>query len=108
MRNPRKSRRDDYLDGQKYHSQIGNPGEKVLASKLGDGDAAKLIAPLFGIYELRLADAHPSSEDIKESFKKLGIDPKSPHVMQGRDLLHACVSALIDIAKVIKCAFHPS
>jgi len=26
VRNPSKSRRDDYSDAQKYHSQIGNPG----------------------------------------------------------------------------------
>jgi hypothetical protein len=68
--------------------------ERVLSSKLGQEAASRLMAPLFGIYDLRLGDAHLPRSDQEEAFRMIGIPADAPFVHQGRLLIHACVSAL--------------
>lgn len=53
-----------------------------------------ICTPLFGINKLRQADAHLPSRSLDESLAKAGIDQSLPPVLQGRDLLTACVTAL--------------
>ena len=75
--------------------------EKVLASKIEPNVARAILTPLAGIYELRLADAHLPSGEYASGFEMAGVDRNQPHVMQGRDLLHASVSALYRISETV-------
>ena len=76
--------------------------EKVLASKIEPSLARAMLAPLVGVYELRLADAHLPSAEYEGAFEMAGVDRVAPLVMQGRDLVYACVSALHEIGGVIE------
>ena len=53
-----------------------------------------MLAPLFGAYELRLADAHMPKGEIEESLAKVEIDPLAVPIAQGFQLLHSCVAAI--------------
>lgn len=75
--------------------------ENVLAKYVEPEKARLLLSPLVGIYELRHADAHLPSSELKESFGLVRVDDSMPFVFQGYMLLHACVSSLYGIAKVI-------
>ncbi len=76
--------------------------ERLLATKIEPVTARKMLGPLAGIYDLRLADAHLSGANIKDSLALVGIDDSAPFICQGYQLLHACVTTLIQIAKVIE------
>jgi hypothetical protein len=75
--------------------------EKVLATAMSEQFAYKALAPLHGIYNLRLADAHITSKDLDEAYKLAQVDRALPFVMQGRDLLITCVSVLHGIAYLL-------
>ena len=75
--------------------------ENVLSKWIEPEQARSILSPLVGIYELRHADAHLPSSELKESLGLVGVDDSMPFVFQGYMLLHACVSSLYDIAKVI-------
>jgi hypothetical protein len=76
--------------------------QKVLATVIGDKQAHALMGPLHGIYNLRLADAHVPSQDLDEAYALCHVDKTVPFVMQGRDLLIACVNSLYKIAAAFK------
>ena len=76
--------------------------EKVLATVIGEKSAKELLGPLHGIYNLRLADAHVASEDLDKAYALARVDRTLPFVMQGRDLLVTCVTALYTIADAVK------
>jgi hypothetical protein len=79
--------------------------EKVLASVTGDAAAHTALGPFHGIYNLRLADAHvPSKNDLDAAYELARVDRTLPFVMQGRDLLIACVSSLHTIADLLQTA----
>lgn len=63
--------------------------ERLLSTKLAKAEAGKLMSPLFGIYDLRLADAHLGSARIESGRMRTGIDDTLPAPMQGRQLLHS-------------------
>ena len=65
--------------------------EKVLATKIDPADARKMLGPLVGVYELRLADAHLPSDAVDDAMRLIGVDDSSPFVMQGYQLIHAAV-----------------
>jgi len=76
--------------------------EKVVATVIDEKRAHAALGPLHGIYNLRLADAHVfSKNELDEAYKLIHVHKTLPFVMQGRDLLIACVSCLHLIAKVI-------
>ena len=79
--------------------------EKTLATKVGDEKARELMGPLFGIYELRLADAHLAAEDVESSIRLAGVDERSPFVTQGYQLLHSFVGTIYRVCKVIEEQF---
>ena len=74
--------------------------ENVLATYVAPEKARSLLSPLVGIYELRHADAHLPSSELRESLNLVGVDDNAPFVFQGFMLLHACVSSLYSIAEV--------
>lgn len=76
--------------------------EKLVASRLSEDVASKMMAPLFGIYDLRLADAHLGSSKIASGLKRAGVDDTLPHAMQGRQLLQSTIDTLHAIMQAIK------
>lgn len=76
--------------------------ERLVAQRIGDENARKLLGPLVGIYELRLADAHLPSSDVDDAIRLVGIDPTAPTVHQGFQLLDACVASIHQIAQALK------
>ena len=73
--------------------------EKLLATKMGDMRAHRLMSPMFAIYELRLADAHLPSDEVASWLKLLRIDDKEPFVQQGYRMFDACVGTIYAICK---------
>ena len=76
--------------------------ENVLAKYVEPERARSLLSPLVGIYELRHADAHLPSSELKESFDLVNVDDSMPFVFQGHMILHTCVSSLYGIANVFR------
>lgn len=76
--------------------------ENLLASKIPKEDARRIMSPFFGIYELRHGDAHLPSSEIEESFKLIEIDRNQSTVIQGYQMLFACVDNLHEILSILK------
>ena len=77
--------------------------ESVLGTVIDPRDAAGIMAPLFGAYDLRLADAHLPSSNIEDAFERVNAERATPWIQQGARLLHAVVSSLTQIGS----AFEP-
>ncbi len=75
--------------------------EKFLGTLVSAADARSAMGPLFGAYELRVADAHLSSEKLKESLQLLKIDPNAASIDQGFQLLTAVSEAIRQIGGII-------
>ena len=76
--------------------------EKLLATRMETAEAESLMIPLFGIYELRHVDAHLLAvDDVDQALRKLGVNQHEPFVVQGYQVLQACVSAIYAIGDVL-------
>lgn len=75
--------------------------EKVVAKHCSEAEAATMMAPLFGIYDLRLADAHLASGMVASGKARAGVDDNHPAPMQGRQILQSFVDTLRAIAAAI-------
>ncbi len=71
--------------------------ESVLASVIDPSEAATIMAPLFGAYDLRLADAHLPPSDIEDAFERVNAEQNTPWIEQGARILHAVVSCITRI-----------
>jgi hypothetical protein len=68
--------------------------EKALAAGIESVRAAAIVGPLFGIYELRLGDAHLPSSQIYDALGKARVDKAEPFVEQGAQLIYAAAYSL--------------
>ncbi len=68
--------------------------EKYLATLVPAEDARTAMGPLFGVYELRLADAHLAAKDVENAFKLAGIDREAPPLDQGYSLIRNVADAI--------------
>ncbi len=78
--------------------------ESVLGTVIDSCDAARIMAPLFGAYDLRLADAHLPKSDIDDAFDRVNAGRTTPWIQQGARLLDAVVSSLTQVGS----AFSPA
>ena len=76
--------------------------ENLLAIQVGTDRARSVMGPLFGIYELRLADAHLPTSELDEALEKVGVDKATPYVVQGYQLLYACVGTIYALIKIVE------
>jgi hypothetical protein len=60
------------------------------------------VLQLFGIYELRHADAHLARSDLDDAFALVHVDRTLPFVFQGYRLIDCCVSSLFAILEVLR------
>ena len=77
--------------------------EKVLATVVPAPDAHAIVTPLFGVYELRLADAHLPTGEVDLAMRNAGIDLARRGIDQGLQLIEKCVTTLEEIRDVIEC-----
>jgi hypothetical protein len=75
--------------------------EKLVGHLRSDADAQNMMAPLFGIYDLRLADAHLGSSLVASGKARAGINDAEPATMQCRRLLQSFVDTLRLITEVL-------
>ncbi|MYK43053.1 MAG: hypothetical protein F4039_03055 [Gammaproteobacteria bacterium] len=76
--------------------------ENLLSQQYKRENVRKITAPLAGIYNLRLGDAHlPSRDKSAEGIKLIGIDIDSPFVYQGFQMLEQVVNSLYWIADLL-------
>ncbi len=61
--------------------------QTLLAKHTDDDYAYAQMTPLFGVYDLRGADAHLSSSDVEECYSRLGVDRSGPYITQACDLM---------------------
>lgn len=102
----------EHIDSTALHKIVSPPQkegwgslkslEKVLATLKGGHGAHDALGPLHGVYNLRLADAHFAGKDLNEAYALAQVDRTLPFVLQGRDLLITCVTALHRIADGFK------
>ena len=76
--------------------------EKLLASVTALEFAKFHMAPLFGVYDLRGADAHLSSADIDNCYKRIEIDREQNFITQGEMLLKNVAATIGVIGTQIK------
>ena len=76
--------------------------ENLLAMKIPSEEARKIMSPFVGVYELRHQDAHLPSSEIENSFKLIQIDRSLPSVIQGYQMIFACVDHLHVILRIIE------
>jgi len=76
--------------------------ERLLEQSLGQSDAREMMAPLFGINDLRNADAHLGSSLVESGFERAKVDRSSTNsVEQGRQLLETFVTTVREISVTI-------
>lgn len=75
--------------------------EKLVAHLRSETEAQSLMAPLFGIYDLRLADAHLGSGLVASGKMRASVCDSEPATMQGRQLLQTFVDTLRRITDVL-------
>jgi len=78
--------------------------ERFLSLMIGEQRAQALMTPLFGIYELRLADAHLPSSELEPSFAKVGLDRTAPGIFQGQQLIARVTSVLVAVYRLVRPA----
>jgi hypothetical protein len=76
--------------------------ENLLATRISPSSARSATGPLVGIYQLRHADAHLSSSNLGEAYELVGVNPRLPFVLQGLQLITACVSTLYVVAEILE------
>ena len=81
--------------------------ENLVARHIGPELAHKYMGPLFGIYDLRHADAHLASSSLDETLELIGVNRDSPFVLQGFALLNACVTSLWFLGDALQEALLP-
>jgi hypothetical protein len=75
--------------------------EKSLGTIASADDARSALAPLVGIYKLRLGDAHLPTRDIEEAFQLAGIDLNASPLQQAFRMIDAAVVSFRRIAGLI-------
>ena len=76
--------------------------ERVLSTLIPADDARKLVAPLVGIYNLRLGDAHLAASELDEDFELAQVDRNAIPLEQGLQLLTSTLDTLTAITNVIE------
>lgn len=81
--------------------------EAALATICGAAWARRVTGPLFGIYELRISDAHLPKSDMEAAFKLMGISNEDLPLQAGFKLLHSAVSSLNACQLILLDEFPP-
>ena len=75
--------------------------EDVLAQKVGVDKARSVFSVIAGVYDMRLADAHPASDKVADALKLAGIDTSQSLLKQGEQLIYNFDSTIYMVGKLI-------
>jgi hypothetical protein len=81
--------------------------EATLALQIGDEPAKVVMGPLFGLNELRRADAHLPPGQLLTAYELLEIDPVNPPLLQGTALLRTVTGKLFELAAILDTRGEP-
>jgi hypothetical protein len=76
--------------------------ENYLATIVPADQAHLLMGPLFGAYDLRLADAHMPRSELDPAYRLVQVDPNSIQIEQGFRLVASVVSSLVRIGRLLR------
>ncbi len=71
--------------------------ERLVAHHSSADAAKKIMAPLFGIMDLRIADAHLGSSNVASGLARARVDTKSSAATQGCQMIDSFVATLAAI-----------
>lgn len=71
--------------------------ERLVAHHSSADEAKSMMAPLFGIMDLRIADAHLGSSNVASGLARAAVNAKSPAATQGRQMISCFVDTLAAI-----------
>ena len=74
--------------------------ERLAATQIDGSTAARLMAPLFGVQDLRGAAAHLGDQSVAGALAKVGVDPNAPTPEQGRVLISSFVDTLLALSEL--------
>lgn len=75
--------------------------ERVLATVVSPEEARKLTSKLFGIYDLRLSDAHLPSSKMEDAMKLIEIPLEQDWLLKGAFMIHQWVASFYSIAEAV-------
>lgn len=75
--------------------------ERLVAHHASTDDAKTMMAPFFGIMDLRIADAHLGSSNIASGLARAAVNAKSPAATQGRQMIDSFVDTLAAITRAL-------
>jgi len=76
--------------------------ERLVAHYRTPTEAESMMAPLFGIMDLRIADAHLGSSKVESGLARASVNSKAPDATQGRQLIDSFVDTLAAIAGALE------
>ena len=68
--------------------------ERLAATQVSTAEAAHLMAPLFGVQDLRGAASHLGDQLVAGALAKVGVDPNAPTPEQGRAIIASFAAAI--------------
>lgn len=79
--------------------------ERVLALHIGEEAARTMTGALFGLYDLRLADAHlGGGGKVDSGLDRAGVDRSKPSIIQARQMLERLVATIEEITRTLSAA----
>lgn len=75
--------------------------QDILAKRVGEERARRVLGPIVGAYELRIGDAHPTGSRIGEALKLAEIDEGRSYTRQGEQLIHNVGHSVWSIGKLL-------
>lgn len=75
--------------------------ERLVAHHSTAGDAKAMMATLFGIMDLRIADAHLGSNNVESGLTRAAVNTNAPAATQGRQMIGSFVDTLAAITAVL-------
>ena len=100
----------DSLNKEVLRSLVEKPGdlgslkllEKYLSTIIPEAQAKMMMAPLFCVYDLRLADAHLPKSNYEQRLADMGVKTDKPYVWQSAQMLNLCANAVGQIGNVFR------
>jgi len=75
--------------------------QDILAQKVGVEKARSVFGVIAGVYDMRVADAHPTGDKVADALILAGIDTDQSYLKQGEQLIYNFGSTLFQVGKLI-------
>ncbi len=75
--------------------------ESIISDLTSSEHARSIFGPVFGVYDLRVGDAHPTSSNITDAYKRLKINSDDPYIFQGMQMIDYLSYSIWHINKVL-------